>query len=122
MNFRSANRGDDEQIEEATEAADGITLTEKRDALSKETHDFVDDEYDGRNARLRPAPSENGIRVLGLHELDFKGLRFIEEYCEKELDPLLTLVTVYPAHPFPTCDQQSIVRRISRYAAAGDLP
>jgi len=26
---------------------------------------------------------------------------FAEEYCEKELDPLLTPVTVDPAHPFP---------------------
>src|SRR5215471_3978111 len=26
---------------------------------------------------------------------------FVEEYCERELDPLLTPVTVDPAHPFP---------------------
>jgi polyphosphate kinase len=92
-----------QQIEDGYNEAgpDGVTLTEKRDALSKETHDFVDDQYDCWNARLRPALSENGIRVLGLHELDSKGLRFIEEYCEKELDPLLTPVTVDPAHPFP---------------------
>ena len=30
-----------------------------------------------------------------------QALRFVEEYCEKELDPLLTPVTVDPAHPFP---------------------
>ena len=30
-----------------------------------------------------------------------RRLRFVEEYCEKELDPLLTPVTVDPAHPFP---------------------
>jgi polyphosphate kinase len=29
------------------------------------------------------------------------ALRFVDEYCEKELDPLLTPVTVDPAHPFP---------------------
>src|ERR1700690_3352580 len=45
--------------------------------------------------------AENGIRVLGLHELDVKARAFIAEYCEKELDLLLTPVTVDPAHPFP---------------------
>ena len=50
---------------------------------------------------LRPALAENGIRVLGLHELNSEAQRFVNEYCEKELDPLLTPVTVDPAHPFP---------------------
>src|SRR5579864_6933380 len=81
--------------------ADGLTLTEKRDLLNQLTHEFVDDQYDCWNTRLRPALSENGIRVLGLHELDADALRFVDEYCEKELDPLLTPVTVDPAHPFP---------------------
>jgi len=82
-------------------APDGLTLTAKRDVLNRLTHDFVSDQYDCWNARLRPALSENGIRVLGLHELDSEALRFVNDYCEKELDPLLTPVTVDPAHPFP---------------------
>jgi polyphosphate kinase len=92
-----------QQIEDGYNEAgpDGVTLTEKRDLLSKLTHEFVDDQYDCWNARLRPAMAENGIRVLGMHELDPEALRFVNEYCEKELDPLLTPVTVDPAHPFP---------------------
>src|SRR5450755_5056177 len=92
-----------QQIEDGYNEAgpDGVTLSEKRDLMNKLTHEFVDDQYDCWNARLRPALSENGIRVLGLHELDSDALRFVEEYCEKELDPLLTPVTVDPAHPFP---------------------
>ncbi len=81
--------------------ADGLTLNEKRDILSKQTHEFVDDQYDCWNAKLRPALAEQGIRVLGLHELNAQAMRFVEEYCERELDPLLTPVTVDPAHPFP---------------------
>ena len=92
-----------QQIEDGYNEAgpDGLTLTAKRDLLNKLTHEFVDDQYDCWNARLRPAMTENGIRVLGLHELDPEALRFVDEYCEKELDPLLTPVTVDPAHPFP---------------------
>jgi polyphosphate kinase len=92
-----------QQIEDGYNEAgpDGLTLTAKRDVLNKLAHEFVDDQYDCWNARLRPALAQNGIRVLGLHELDAAALRFVEEYCEKELDPLLTPVTVDPAHPFP---------------------
>ena len=92
-----------QQIEDGYNEAgpDGLTLTEKRDVLNKLIHDFVDDQYDCWNSHLRPALSQNGIRVLGLQELDSEQMRFVEQYCEKELDPLLTPVTVDPAHPFP---------------------
>jgi polyphosphate kinase len=82
-------------------AADGLTLTEERDRINRETHDFVDEQYDCWNGHLRPRLAEHGIRVLGLHELDTGAKSFVEEYCERELDPLLTPVTVDPAHPFP---------------------
>jgi len=92
-----------QQIEDGYNEAgpDGLTLTAKRDVLGKLTHEFVDDQYDCWDARLRPALTANGIRVLGLQELNSKALQFVEEYCEKELDPLLTPVTVDPTHPFP---------------------
>ena len=92
-----------QQIEDGYNEAgpDGITLTGKRDLLNKLSHEFVDDQYDCWNSNLLPLLSENGIRVLGLDELSPEALRFVDEYCEKELDPLLTPVTVDPAHPFP---------------------
>ncbi|HVI10768.1 MAG TPA: polyphosphate kinase 1 [Candidatus Binatia bacterium] len=91
-----------QQIEDGYNEAgpDGLTLSEKRDVLARQTHEFVDDQYNCWNA-LRPALAGQGIRVLGLHELDAEARRFVNEYCERELDPLLTPVTVDPAHPFP---------------------
>jgi polyphosphate kinase len=91
-----------QQIEDGYNEAgpDGLTLTAKRDVLARLTHKFVDGQYECWNA-LRPAMAENGIRVLAMHELDAEARRFVDEYCEKELDPLLTPVTVDPAHPFP---------------------
>src|SRR5499425_115886 len=82
-------------------AADGLTLAEERDRINHETHDFVDVQYDCWNGHLRPALAQQGIRVLGLHELGADAMHFVDEYCERELDPLLTPVTVDPAHPFP---------------------
>jgi len=92
-----------QQIEDGyTEAGpDGLTLVEERDLVSRETHEFVDDQYRCWNEKLRPAMNDHGIRVLGIHELDARARTFVEEYCERELDLLLTPVTVDPAHPFP---------------------
>jgi polyphosphate kinase len=91
-----------QQIEDGYNEAgpDGLMLTDKRDLLAKLTHEFVDQQYECWNS-LRPAMAEHGIRVLGMHELDAEARRFVDEYCEKELDPLLTPVTVDPTHPFP---------------------
>ncbi len=80
---------------------DGLTPLEEAALIARETHDFVSDQYRIWNQGLRPALAENGIRVLGLQDLDQAGRDFVEEYCERELDPLLTPVTVDPAHPFP---------------------
>ncbi len=85
-----------------TEAGpDGLTLMQERDRLSAETHEFVDDQYRCWNEQLRPLLKENGVRVLGIEELDPQARAFVEDYCERELDLLLTPVTVDPAHPFP---------------------
>ena len=92
-----------QQIEDGyTEAGpDGLTLMEEQEILSRETHEFVDSQYECWNENLRPLLTEHGIRVLSLHELDARARDFVDEYCERELDLLLTPVTVDPAHPFP---------------------
>jgi polyphosphate kinase len=36
-----------------------------------------------------------------MHELDARARAYVDDYCERELDLLLTPVTVDPAHPFP---------------------
>ena len=92
-----------QQIEDGyTEAGpDGLTLLEEREVVSRGSHELVDDQYHCWNEQLRPLLTENGIRVLGLHELDTRAREFVDQYCERELDLLLTPVTVDPAHPFP---------------------
>ena len=78
-----------------------LTMVEERELINRATHKFVDEQYSCWNERLRPELAEQGIRVLGISELDDEAHAFVEDYCERELDPLLTPVTVDPAHPFP---------------------
>jgi len=81
--------------------ADGLSMEEERDLIKDATHEFVEEQYSCWNERLRPELAEQGIRVLGIDELDEAALAFVDAYCQRELDPLLTPVTVDPAHPFP---------------------
>lgn len=92
-----------QQIEDGyTEAGpDGLTLVEERDLISEELHKFVAEQYQCWNEALHPQLSEKGIRVLSLDELDENARAFVQDYAERELDLLLTPVTVDPAHPFP---------------------
>ena len=80
---------------------DGLSMVEERELIKEAAHEFVEEQYSCWNERLRPELTEQGIRVLGIDELDEAGLAFVDDYCERELDPLLTPVTVDPAHPFP---------------------
>jgi polyphosphate kinase len=80
---------------------DGLTMVEERELIKDATREFVEEQYSCWNERLRPELTAQGIRVLSLDELDEAALAFVDDYCERELDPLLTPVTVDPAHPFP---------------------
>ncbi|MGD0508599.1 MAG: RNA degradosome polyphosphate kinase, partial [Terriglobales bacterium] len=80
---------------------DGLTMVEERELIKDATHEFVEEQYSCWNERLRPELTEQGIRVLGIEELDDAASAFADDYCKRELDPLLTPVTVDPAHPFP---------------------
>jgi polyphosphate kinase len=80
---------------------DGLTPQEELDILARQTHEFVEAQYRCWNQQLLPSLAERDIHVLSMAELSPEQQSFVEEYCERELDPLLTPVTVDPAHPFP---------------------
>ncbi|HET9741624.1 MAG TPA: polyphosphate kinase 1 [Terriglobales bacterium] len=80
---------------------DGLTPEQELELVSRETHEFTEAQYACWNERLRPALAEQGIRILDFSELDTNASDFLEDYCEREVDPLLTPITIDPAHPFP---------------------
>src|SRR5919109_1467366 len=80
---------------------DGATVSEQLEFIAHDTYEFVRDQYDCWNGGLRPALADRGVRVLGLDELDARSRSFLDDYCRREADPLLTPITVDPAHPFP---------------------
>jgi polyphosphate kinase len=82
-------------------APDGSTLRDSLEAMKEETQRFVADQYRCWNQELLPAMRKAGIRVLGWSELSEEARDFATNYYQREVDPLLTPITIDPAHPFP---------------------
>src|SRR5437016_2289605 len=80
---------------------DALTAQQERELIALDTHAFDEQQYDSWNNRLLPALARENIRVLDLKDLSPEQESFVSSYCNKEVDPLLTPVTVDPAHPFP---------------------
>ncbi len=80
---------------------EGLSPQAECDLIAAQIHAMVEAQYNCWNDQLLPTLAANGIRVLGLRDLDPPAMDFVRDYCDRELDPLLTPVTVDPAHPFP---------------------
>jgi polyphosphate kinase len=50
---------------------------------------------------LLPELRKQGVRLLEWEELDEEARAFAQDYFQREVDPLLTPISIDPAHPFP---------------------
>jgi len=80
---------------------DGLRPNESLAVLTAEIHTFVAAQYRCWNEYLLPELRKNGVRLLGWSELSEKARAFARDYFQREVDPLLTPITIDPAHPFP---------------------
>ena len=64
-------------------------------------HEYVGQQYECWRDEIVPALAKESIRVLSLAELGPAAREYIENFYTKTVEPLLTPVTVDPAHPFP---------------------
>src|SRR5436309_7635836 len=80
---------------------DGLRPEESLDALTAQIHAFVAAQYACWNERLLPELRKQGIRLLEWSELDDEARAFAKDYFQREVDPLLTPISIDPAHPFP---------------------
>jgi polyphosphate kinase len=80
---------------------DGRTPEQVLTGLAERIHAFVDSQYRCWWEELLPALGAESVRVLAPWELRPAAREFIESFYAKTVEPLLTPVTVDPAHPFP---------------------
>lgn len=80
---------------------DGMTPEEQIQRLSRELHSFVADQYDCWNHKLMPSLAREGIRIRSLASLERSGKDAMDLFFTRQVDPILTPVTIDPSHPFP---------------------
>ena len=80
---------------------DGLLPEEQLATVNEVTQRMVQEQYDCWNSELLPALREADIFIRSIESLSDFELAFVKDYCHRELHPLVTPITVNPAHPFP---------------------
>jgi len=92
-----------QQVEHGNHEAgpDGRTPEKVLGELAERIQKFVGEQYECWREELVPQLAAESVRVLGLSELRPAAREHIEKFYVSAVEPLLTPVTVDPAHPFP---------------------
>jgi len=86
----------------------GTTTVRSFTALSEEAHTLVQRQYALYNDSLMPAFAKAGIEIVSHGERTLGQKRWVREYFEREVRPLLIPVGLDPAHPFPQVANKSL--------------
>lgn len=86
----------------------GLYSVDSFKALSAAAHDMVARQYSLYNDDLLPAFERQGIRIVSHGERNPAQRRWVKEYFEREVRPLLIPVGLDPSHPFPQVANKSL--------------
>ncbi|MBX5462861.1 MAG: polyphosphate kinase 1 [Steroidobacteraceae bacterium] len=89
-------------------SADGLTVSQQLAAIHERTRRLVADQYHCLNKVLLPALREKGIRLLIRTEWSPELTRWLEDYFEREVEPVLSPLGLDPARPFPRIQNKSL--------------
>ena len=92
-----------QQVEQGRGAVgpDGLSPSQVLPQVAAKIHEFVDAQYDCWREKLIPALAHESIRVRRFRELNPEARAAVNKFYSERVEPLLTPVTVDPAHPFP---------------------
>lgn len=94
-------RIEDGYVKPSDEDDDGMSERGRLESLADNLHRFAHEQYACWGRQLAPALEAANIRILAWKDLDAAGKRHAEGFYQREVDPLLTPVTIDPSHPFP---------------------
>ncbi|WP_163098247.1 polyphosphate kinase 1 [Acidithiobacillus ferrianus] len=78
------------------------------EAVAQVAHEIIAEQYRCLNQRLLPALAKEGIRLLRRREWRAAQRRWISNYFQTEVLPLLTPLSLDPAHPFPKVQNKGL--------------
>jgi polyphosphate kinase len=86
----------------------GVYTADSFKTLSAFAHDMVARQYTLYNDELLPAFERQGIHIVSHGERDTAQRRWVRDYFEAEVRPLLIPVGLDPSHPFPQVANKSL--------------
>ena len=86
----------------------GLYTAQSFAALSHSTHALVEHQYHLYNAAVLPALKRQGIEIVSHSERDAEQRRWVKDYFEREVRPLLIPIGLDPSHPFPQVANKSL--------------
>ena len=91
----------EEGVPERADDERGLTAEKRLERISGLIADMVKAQYVCWNDQLLPTLGQHHVRVLRWKKLSPAQRKYAENFYEREVDPLLTPVTIDPSHPFP---------------------
>ncbi len=87
---------------------DGLRPSEILTRISDLAHAAIDRQYRILNDDVLPALAEENIRFLRRDELNDDQMQWIKQYFREQVLPVLTPISLDPAHPFPRLVNKSL--------------
>jgi len=91
-----------------SKTADGMNPAEVMDAIRAHLKPKIQQQHNFFQQELRPQLREHGVFLLDYHELDGRQQQYLKDYFESQIFPVLTPLSVDPAHPFPRLSNLSL--------------
>ncbi|HKZ73135.1 MAG TPA: polyphosphate kinase 1 [Steroidobacteraceae bacterium] len=97
-----------QELGSAQIAPDGMTIAEQLAAIHERAVALVHRQYACLNEVLLPAMERTGLRLLGPPEWSEEARAWLEQYFERDVEPVLSPLGLDPARPFPRIQNKSL--------------
>jgi polyphosphate kinase len=106
---------------EAARGNDNAVARREMGLLAQAAHELIDDQYAVLNHEVMPALAREGIVLVNHADRDAAQRRWVADFFEREVRPLLVPVSLDPSHPFPQVANKSLnfIARLSGKDAFG---
>ena len=94
-------------IEAARQPGAGVSNRDL-EATAAEAHALIDDQYAAFNDEVMPLLHREGIIILNHADRDEQQRKWVDEFFQRQVRPLLVPVGLDPSHPFPQVANKSL--------------
>jgi len=107
-------------IEAARQPGAGVSNRDL-ETVAADAHTLIDDQYRAFNDEVMPALKREGIQILNHSDRDEAQRRWVDQFFQRQVRPLLVPVGLDPSHPFPQVANKSLnfIARLSGQDAFG---